>query len=141
MAIITIKRGDTYRLIRMRAAARAGNTLPSVTGSTAVMIVRDYDTDDAGALMSGSVTVAASGDDVLVTYNWATGDTDAVADWDVEFEVTLSDGTIWTIPGSDRRGRPVYQRVMITQDLGDATTSPTATFSGAFGDQFGAWIS
>ena len=70
--------------------------------------------------MTGDATVLADDDDVLVTYDWAAGDTDSEADWDIEFEVTLNSGRIWTIPGTDRNGLPVYQRVIIASDLGDA---------------------
>lgn len=118
--VISIKRGDTWKVIQARARPQAGQELPLVGGATGVLIIRNHGTTDAPVVMTGLVTIESDGSDVLCTYDWAAGDTDTVSDWDAEFELTLSDGTIWTIPGTDKTGTPVYLRVLIVADLGSA---------------------
>jgi hypothetical protein len=56
------------------------------------------------------ITTAASG---RVTYEWEAGDTDTVGTYDVEYEITWTDGTTETVPNNS------YDSVIVYDDLDD----------------------
>jgi hypothetical protein len=56
-----------------------------------------------------TITDAANG---IVTYPWATGDTDTPGTYSVEFEIRWADGTVQTVPEGD------YLQVVVVDDLG-----------------------
>lgn len=84
-----------------------------LTDATSVKILmrRQGSTDDDGPSVDAAMTVedAVGG---IVSYAWDAADTSATGIFDVEFEITWSDGGIETIPNES------YKTVEIKDDLG-----------------------
>lgn len=71
--------GVTVSSVSIHMAERDGGTVS--LNSTATLEAEDYDTNS-----------------ITVSYDWASGDTDTVGEYNVEFEITYSDGKVETFP-------------------------------------------
>lgn len=83
----------------------------NLTNATSVKFLM-RSTGNAGSpkvTAAAAITSAASG---IVTYTWVAGDTDTIGEFDVEFEITWSDGGVETVPNDG------YLSVVIEDDLG-----------------------
>lgn len=71
--------GVTVSSVNVHMAERGGTTVS--LDSTATLESEDYDADS-----------------ITVSYDWQAGDTDTVGEYNVEFEITYSDGEVETFP-------------------------------------------
>lgn len=118
-----IKRGDTFPSLQLIVRPASGSTLPVLTSATAVLLTRPTGTTETATERTGAVTIGGTTSRSTFTYAWAAGDTDTIADLDGEFEVTLSGGAVWTVPGVSG-GVAQFMRIKIVEDLGDVTPDP-----------------
>lgn len=94
---VTMKQGDTYPPVEITVQDPDGNPLALPTGTT----VRFHmGTLRAGAsfLGAGQVLDAANG---RILYQWQEGDTNTPGGFLAEFQLTLPDGRILTVPNND----------------------------------------
>jgi hypothetical protein len=87
-----IKQGDTRPYLR-RTLKDADGTAIDLTSATVRFHMNSGDQSIVDA--AATVITAASG---IVEYRWQSGDTDIVGLHKAEFEITLSDATVLTVP-------------------------------------------
>lgn len=91
--IITIKQGDTYP--PLRAYLHMANGTPiRLAGSTVRLIVKD-EKDNIKISKSANIINEDKG---YIEYKWAKTDTSIPGEYRGEFEVTLQNGAIVTVP-------------------------------------------
>lgn len=107
-----IKNGDTAPAYVADLVDDVDSTPAAInlTDATSVTFkMRLASTTGAPAVDSeATITTAASG---RVTYEWQAGDTDEPGEYEVEFEIAWTDGTIETVPNNG------YASVIVTDDL------------------------
>lgn len=105
--IFFLKRNDTSRAIKFYPQA---NPASSFAGATVVFNMADQ----AGGkkINRGTATIGTDTDGTYFAYEWSATDTNLEGDYDAEFEVTLSDGSVETYPNDN------YINVRIMKDLG-----------------------
>ena len=81
----------------------------NITGAAVVFHMRNR-SDNSVTINGGSVTIV-SGPLAQVRYVWSASNTSTTGNFDGEFQVTFSDGTIETFPNDD------YIRIVITDDV------------------------
>lgn len=103
--MIYVKRGDTQPLDR---TLKRGGSAIDLTAATVEfhMTQREGSKEVSGAC---SLLSAAAGQ---VRFTWGGTDTDTVGDYDVEWEVTYSNGKVETVPNFG------YADLRVVQDLG-----------------------
>lgn len=106
-----IKRGDTYPSLQLNVTG-----LPAMTDATVVFIARNHNAAGDPEINAEASFVSPNS----LVYAWDAADTAELADWDAEFEVTLSTGKVFTVPGATAAGSAQYMRVKVVADLGDA---------------------
>ena len=85
--------------------------LTSASSVQFIMRLKSDSEDDPPQINEGAVIEdAATG---VVSYEWQPADTAAVGEYNVEFEVTWSDGGVETIPNEG------FNEISIAYDLGD----------------------
>jgi len=102
-----IKQNDTSPAIQRQCLDYADNPV-NVTGASVRFLMRPVGDSTVKVTGVGSVVDGATG---LVKYQWSTGDTDTTGDFEAEFEVTYTDGTVETFPNT------TYIKVKITDDI------------------------
>jgi hypothetical protein len=103
-----IKQNDTSPTLDVALRDDRGRAV-DITGATVVFHMRNS-LDDSTKVSSGSVT-SLSDAQGEVRYAWAAIDTDTAGNFEAEFQVTFSGGTIETFPNDD------YINVIITDDV------------------------
>lgn len=105
MQTFTIKRGDTSPGIRYHL----GDSSIILAGASVVFNMVDV-LRQVKVIDRASATIE-SGEEPIVNYAWALGDTDEPGQFFAEFELTYSDGSVETFPKTDSL------LVQITRDL------------------------
>lgn len=114
MADFNIKRGDTSPAIESELQDTDGNAV-NLTGATVRFLMKERGGD---LTVDGEADLAADPTTGVVSYSWVAavgetpGDTDVAGEYDAEWEVTFSDGTVQTFPNS------TYLSVSVKKDLG-----------------------
>lgn len=85
MADFTIKRGDRKSYIRRTLYGDDGVAM-NLTGATVKFIMRNVATGMVTVNAGATIINAAGG---IVEYQWISGDTNTVGDYEGEFEVTI----------------------------------------------------
>jgi hypothetical protein len=106
--ITKIKRNDTRPSFTATLVDAAGNAV-DLSGAAALFLMRDPRT--RALKVSGAMTIVdpAAG---TVRYDWAAGDTDKAAVYQVEVQITFGDTTIETFPNGS------HHRLEVVKDLG-----------------------
>lgn len=105
--IVTIKQGDTYP--PLRAYLQMGNGAAiNLDGASVRLLLVDAD-NNPKLSQAMSVMNAAEG---LVSYSWGATDTSTPGEYKMEFEITLNDGKIVTVPNDG------YITLNIVSELG-----------------------
>lgn len=100
--LFTIKRNDTSPSIK--EILTLGGVAIDLTG--AAVIFRMTPKGGTTPKVNAAASVVAPATQGLVRYSWIVGDTDTSGDFIREWQVTLSDGSIVTVP-NDVKGYPV----------------------------------
>lgn len=98
MAEFTIKQNDTSPALKIQCIDNSGTAI-DITGADVEFHMID-DADGTEKVNSSSGTTITDASNGYVQYEWSTGDTDTVGQYDAEFQVTYSDGTIETFPNN-----------------------------------------
>lgn len=110
----TIKRDDTrpvYVVPLVSDFGGANDPIPLGDATEVLFIMRAAGETGAPKVNAeADITDAPNGE---VTYTWATGDTDEAGEFEVEFQITWSDGGVQTVPNDS------YFTVIVKEDLGD----------------------
>ncbi len=92
-----LKQGDRLPVISATLTELTGSAV-DLTGCTVQIRWKVNDGTAAAVTRSATVTSAATG---AVEYAWASGDTDTVGTYDLEWVVTYASGKIRTFPAED----------------------------------------
>jgi len=106
--ITKIKRNDTRPSFTATLVDAAGNAV-DLSGASALFLMRDPRT--RALKVSGAMVIvnATAGE---VRYDWAAGDTDKAAVYQVEIQATFADASIETFPNN------AWHRLEVLKDLG-----------------------
>jgi hypothetical protein len=107
--IFYIKQGDDTPTLDVQLQDEAGFPI-DVTGATIVFYMRNKST--AAVKINGSAATILTGVRGEVRYSFSTSDTDTAAEYEAEFQVTFSGGTVGTFPNDG------YITVQILDDIG-----------------------
>lgn len=107
MALFTIKKGDTKPDLEV-TFTQGGSALTEI--SSAIMYMR-HRQGDRTLVLDGVALEASDESSGVWKYDWQSGDTDTYGSYDVEFKLTLDDGSIVTVPTHG------YERIVVGQDL------------------------
>lgn len=106
--ITKIKRNDTAPSFAATLKDSAGAVI-NLTGAAALFLMRD---PRARTLKVSGAMVVVDASAGKVRYDWAVGDTDRAAVYQVEVQVTFSDATVETFPNG------THHRLEVVKDLG-----------------------
>lgn len=101
-----IKQNDTSPSLQATLKDAAGSVV-DISGSSVRFHMKSVD----GTLKVDEPMTIVSGVGGIVQYDWASGDTDTVGSYYVEFEVTYSDGSVETFPNNGN------ESVTVTKEL------------------------
>ncbi len=103
------KRNDTRQYL-IRTLKNADGTVIDLTGASVAFNMRKRGT---GALkVDGGVTTINDEAGGVVQYEWAVDDLDTAGYYEGEFEVTLSDSTVITVPNEE------HIPITVVEDIG-----------------------
>lgn len=110
MTVITnMKRNDTKPEFTATLTDGDGNATDLSSATEVRFLMHDRKARSLKVNATAEITDAANG---RIRYIWASGDTDTVGEYDVEVQVTFSDGTIESYPNNG------YHRLRVLKDLG-----------------------
>jgi len=109
MADFYIKQGDTEPSIIAQLKDQNGD-LYDLTGCTVKFHMRKGETATPKVNATATITDVGT-DDVKVKYSWLVADVDTAGNFDIEWEITDTDGNVETVPNAG------YDRVLITAQL------------------------
>ena len=105
--IVTIKQGDTYHFLRAYLHMATGKAI-RLSGANVRLVVKD-DKDVIKISKSANIVDEETG---YVEYRWAATDTSTPGTYIGEFEVTLQNGSIVSVPNDG------YFTINIVKELG-----------------------
>jgi uncharacterized protein affecting Mg2+/Co2+ transport len=105
-----IKKDDTRPYLRVTVTDQDDAPVVLTSSDVIFNMVTD-DNNRTSKVNSEAVIVSAVNG--IAEYRWATGDTETAGNYLGEFQVTLSDGTIFTVPPDDSL------KIIIKADYGD----------------------
>jgi len=105
-----IKQDDTRPYLRVNITDQDGNVVDLTGGSVKFNMVSDDNDRTVKVNSSADIVTATSG---VAEYRWSSSDTDTAGKYLGEFQVTLSDGTVFSVPADDSL------KVIIKKDYGD----------------------
>lgn len=112
MADFTIKQHDRLPSIEAQLTEIDGSPLSAgLAGATVAFIMKPQ---QGGTVKVNAPAVIEDQAACLVRYDWATGDTDTVGDYNAEWQVTFADGRKRTFPTD------TYNTVRVVADLDGA---------------------
>lgn len=103
----SIKQNDTSPSIRANILDYEGNPV-NITGGSVRLHMKEIGGDGSLIVKNMAILDAANG---LVQYDWVTGDTTEVANYNAEIQVTYADGEIETYPNAG------YFTIVVTAEL------------------------
>lgn len=109
MTTFAIKKGDTRPYLRI-GIIDSDSAVYDITGASAKFIMREKNSTTNKINSTANITDEANG---YVEYRWQTGDTDTIGLYIGEFQITETDGGIFTLPTRDRL------LIRIISDMGD----------------------
>lgn len=90
-----MKKGDTEPALGAILEDDKGNARDLTNVDEVRFYMEDAGSNDVAVDDTATIVTASDGE---VVYNWSSGDTDTVGEYDAEFEVHYSDGDVETFP-------------------------------------------
>jgi hypothetical protein len=108
--LFKMKRDDTRPYLRVTITDQDDTAVDLTDSTIKFNMVTDDVSRTAKVNASASIVTATSG---ICEYRWASADTDTEDNYLGEFQVTLSDGTIFSVPPDDSL------KIIVKKDYGD----------------------
>ena len=108
--IFKMKKDDTRPYLRVTITDQDDEAVDLTGASVEFNMVTDNQSRTSKVNTSANIVTATTG---IVEYRWSSGDTDTEGNYLGEFQVTLSDSSIFTVPADDSL------KIRIKSDYGD----------------------
>lgn len=97
--LFKMKVGDTRPYLRATITDQDGNAV-DLTGATTVFNMTSDNTSRSAKVSNGACAVVNTTGGI-VEYRWTSTDTNTAGNYLAEFQVTLADNTVFTVPNED----------------------------------------